>query len=120
MNGEYVLSSVYSRLQWRSKSVRVGAVGSTAAVAWCLGGIFFLRTSLLFLDGQFLPATLHAVTEGHPEIGLLLKGHTLPSLLNVVESRLRECLGGSGTGGDGRSNLAHDTLAEDVGGGQHF
>lgn len=81
---------------------------------------FSALTSLLLLNSQFLPVALHAVAESHPEISLLLKGHALPTLLDVVESRLGESLGRSGTGGNSRSNLAHDTSAEDVRGGKHL
>ena len=47
-----------------------------------------LRTSLLFLECQLLPIGLHAVTEGHPQIGLLLRRHVFPSLLDVGERRV--------------------------------
>jgi hypothetical protein len=51
------------------------------------------RTGLLFLDRQLLPAALHTITEGHPEVGLLLEGHALPSLLNVGKSRVGDGVG---------------------------
>lgn len=51
------------------------------------------RTGLLFLDRQFLPVALHTITEGHPQVGLLLEGHALPSLLNVGKSRVGDGVG---------------------------
>lgn len=42
-----------------------------------------LRTGLLLLQGHLLPIDLHTVPERHPQIGLLLRGHILPSLLDV-------------------------------------
>lgn len=55
-----------------------------------------VRTSFLFLHGQLLPVSLHAVPKRHPQIGLLLRGHILPSLLNVGERRVGDgvCLAG--------------------------
>lgn len=50
-------------------------------------------TGLLLLQGQITPAALHAIPQRHPEIGLLLGGHALPSLLNVLEGRVRNCCG---------------------------
>lgn len=35
-----------------------------------------------------MPIDLHAVTERHPELGLLLRGHTLPALLDAGKSRV--------------------------------
>lgn len=35
-----------------------------------------------------MPVDLHAVTELHPELGLLLRGHALPALLDVGEGRV--------------------------------
>jgi hypothetical protein len=58
------------------------------------GGI--VRTSPLLLHGQLLPVGLHAVPKRHPQIGLLLRGHVLPSLLDVGERRVGDgvCLAG--------------------------
>lgn len=55
-----------------------------------------VRTSLLLLHGQFLPVGLHAVPKRHPQIGLLLRGHVFPSLLDVGERRVGDgvCLAG--------------------------
>lgn len=55
-------------------------------------------TGLLLLQGQLLPVALHAVAQGHPEIGLLLERHSLPSLLDVAEGRVGQGLGGHGAG----------------------
>lgn len=49
-----------------------------------------LRTSLLLLESQFLPVGLHAVPQGHPEVGLLLRVHVLPSSLKVGKRRARD------------------------------
>ena len=67
------------------------------------------RTGLLLLDSQLGPAALHAITQGHPQIGLLLQRHALPSLLNVGEGRLGQGLGGIGADRDG---AAHQALSE--------
>lgn len=42
-----------------------------------------------------MPVNLHAVAEGHPELGLLLRGHTLPALLNAGESGVGDSMVGS-------------------------
>lgn len=55
-------------------------------------------TGLLLLQGQLLPVALHAVAQGHPQIGLLLERHSLPSLLDVAEGRVGQGLGGHGSG----------------------
>lgn len=47
-----------------------------------------LRTSLLLLQGQFLPVGLHAIPKSHPQVGLLLRGHIFPSLLDVGQGRV--------------------------------
>lgn len=68
------------------------------------------RTSLLLLRGQLLPVDRHAITEGHPQFGLLLRRHLLPALLNVGEGGIRDGVlmtdlllltagGGDGSGG---------------------
>ncbi len=75
-------------------------------------------TSLLLLDGEVGPALLHPVTEGHPELGLLLKGHALPSLLDVGQRRVRDGVGRGGAAGDGRgrgTGGAHDCVAQHSG-----
>jgi hypothetical protein len=77
-------------------------------------------SSLLLLDSELAPAALHAVTQGHPEVGLLLEGHALPSLLDVGEGRLGNGVGG---GSSGRSSRAADeVLAQQAGrlGAHHF
>lgn len=58
------------------------------------------RTGLLLLRGEFGPGALHAVSQGHPEFGLFLERHGLPPLLNVVEGRVRDGVGGRGTAED--------------------
>ena len=70
-----------------------------------------MRTSLLLLKGQLSPVGLHAVAESHPQIGLLLRWHALPSLLNVCEGWVGDGVGsaagrwsydaGARRGGDG-------------------
>ena len=52
-----------------------------------------LRTSLLLLHGQLLPVGLHAVPQRHPEVGLLLGGHVIPSLLDVGKGRVGDGVG---------------------------
>lgn len=82
-----------------------------------LGGIFGLmgarRTSLLLLDRELGPAALHAVAQGHPEVSLLLERHALPSLLDVGEGGLGDCLGGVGPGENG-GRAARDVPAQQV------
>ena len=55
-----------------------------------------IHTGLLLLQGQLLPVSLHAVPQRHPQIGLLLGRHVLPSLLDVGECRVGNgmCLAG--------------------------
>lgn len=52
--------------------------------------------SLLLLHGQLFPVGLHAVPKRHPQIGLLLWGHVLPSLLDVGEGRVGDGVGLAG------------------------
>lgn len=64
------------------------------------------HTSLLLLESKLVPVHLHAIPQGHPQVGLLLRRHSLPSLLNVRQSRVRDsvclasllelCYGGAG------------------------
>lgn len=76
-----------------------------------------LRTGLLLLHGQFLPVGLHAVPKRHPQVGLLLRGHVLPSLLNVGKGRVGDGvrlaglleLAGYG-GGSGKSGACRGRL----------
>lgn len=51
-----------------------------------------VRTGLLLLEGQLVPVDLHTVTELHPELGLLLRGHALPALLDVGEGRVGDSM----------------------------
>ena len=46
------------------------------------------RTSLLLLQSELVPVGAHAIPQSHPELGLLLRGHGLPSLLNVRKGRV--------------------------------
>ena len=57
-----------------------------------------VRTSLLLLNGHLVPVDLHAVTERHPQLGLLLRGHTLPTLLDAGKGRVRDGMVRSRTG----------------------
>lgn len=87
-----------STLQLRIASSRSSAVSSSSGP----GGIFDgapggdgekkkhkskrqtkAPTGLLLLQRQVGPAALHAVTQGHPQVGLLLERHSLPALLDV-------------------------------------
>ena len=51
-----------------------------------------VRTGLLLLQSHLLPIDLHTVPERHPKIGLLLRGHILPSLLDIGKCRVRDCM----------------------------
>lgn len=84
------------------------------------GGIFAVeesleRTSFLLLEGKVGPAGLHAITQSHPELSLLLVRHTLPSLLDVGEGWVGDGLSRGSSRGQGRS-AAHQALAQQVGG----
>ena len=57
---------------------------------------YFLRTGLLLLVRQLRPVDLHAVAQRHPQVGLLLRGHGLPPLLDIGERRVGDGVGGSG------------------------
>jgi hypothetical protein len=46
------------------------------------------RTSLLLLQGELVPVGAHAIPQSHPQLGLLLGRHGLPSLLNVRKGRV--------------------------------
>lgn len=45
-----------------------------------------------------MPVNLHAVAELHPQLGLLLRGHALPALLNAGESGVGDGMGGGSAG----------------------
>ena len=84
------------------------------------GGIFAVeesleRTSFLLLEGKVGPAGLHAITQSHPELSLLLVRHALPSLLDVGEGWVGDGLSRGSSRGQGRS-AAHQALAQQVGG----
>lgn len=46
------------------------------------------HTSLLLLESKLVPVSAHAIPQRHPQIGLLLRRHGLPSLLNVRKGRV--------------------------------
>lgn len=73
------------------------------------------RTGFLLLEGQVGPAGLHAITQSHPELGLLLERHALPSLLDVGEGRVGNGVSRGSSRGQGGS-AAHQALAQQVGG----
>ena len=52
-----------------------------------------------------MPVDLHAVPQLHPQLGLLLGGHTLPALLDASEGRV-----GDGMLGGGADLLGSDGL----------
>lgn len=64
-----------------------------------------IHTGLLLLDGHLVPVNLHAVPQLHPEVGLLLRGQSLPALLNTGE-----CGIGNGMLGGGAGLLGSDRL----------
>lgn len=55
-------------------------------------------TGLLLLQRQVVPAALHAVTQSHPQVGLLLERHSLPAFFDVGQGRVGERLAGHGPG----------------------
>lgn len=75
-------------------------IGIAELANWtCSGsGTKYRHTGLLLLQGHLGPVNLHAVSEGHPEVGLLLRRHDLPSLLNVCEGRVGDGVGTTGLG----------------------
>lgn len=96
------------------------------------GGI--KRTGLLLLQSQLVPIHLHPIPQRHPEIGLFLWWHTLPSLLNIRQCRVGDgvrlagllvftCYEGSAGGdswcheGGGRARSSQDGGAQHPGAG---
>ena len=84
------------RFNWRNDGSEIQLASSKGITViaelanWtCTGFVTKSRhTGLLLLQGHLGPVNLHAVSEGHPEVGLLLRRHGLPSLLNVGEGRV--------------------------------
>lgn len=56
-----------------------------------------IRTGLLLVEGHLVPVNLHTVAEVHPQLGLLLRGHSLPALLNTGEGGVRDGMVGGKT-----------------------
>lgn len=56
------------------------------------------HTGLLLLESHLVPVDLHAVPQLHPQLGLLLRGHGLPALLNTGECGIRDGMLGGGAG----------------------
>jgi len=83
---------------WSSRCCLIAAVIEGACV--------FRLTSFLLLNGKLVPAALHAVPQSHPELSLLLHGHTLPSLLDVGQRRVGDGVGRSSAAADGRRRRA--------------
>jgi hypothetical protein len=52
------------------------------------------HTSFLLLQCQLGPVRLHSIPQSHPKLCLLLWRHSLPSLFNVRERRIRDCMSG--------------------------
>jgi len=85
-------------------------------------------TSFLLLQRHLGPIGLHAVTQGHPQVGLLLRRQGLPSLLDVGEGRARDGVGGAaggrsydggpGRGGEGAGRWGAKHFGWVVGGGR--
>lgn len=57
-----------------------------------------VHTGLLLLEGHLVPVNLHTVTELHPQLGLLLRGHALPTLLDAGQGRVRDGVVGGSAG----------------------
>lgn len=74
-------------------------------------------TGLLLLNSQLSPAALHPVAQSHPELGLLLHRHALPSLLDVGQRRVRDGVRRGGAvaegGGCRLPGGTHKRVAED-------
>jgi hypothetical protein len=65
------------------------------------------HTSLLFLRRQLGPINLHAIPQRHPQLGLFLRRHALPPLLDIRQRRVADGRGGRG----GSSETETDSLA---------
>lgn len=65
-------------------------------------------TGLLLMQGQLIPVLLHAVAEGHPQLGLLGQGHALPPLFDVGQGRVRDGVVGGSRDGSGRGRGTGD------------
>ena len=48
------------------------------------------HTGLLLLQRQLVPVGLHSVPQRHPQLGLLLRRHGLPPLLDPGQRRVRD------------------------------
>lgn len=55
-------------------------------------------TGLLLVQSQLVPVSLHAVSQLHPQLGLLLGGHGFPALLDAGEGGIRDGMVGRRTG----------------------
>lgn len=86
------------------------------------------HTSLLLLQSELVPVGAHAISQGHPQVSLLLGRHGLPSLLNVRESRvgdgvslarLLESRGGGGGRTGGNPGGGRERGAEEGGSAEH-
>lgn len=53
----------------------------------------FEPTSLLLLHCELVPVDLHPIPKLHPQVGLLLRRHGLPSLLDIRQSRVAYRMG---------------------------
>jgi hypothetical protein len=84
------------------------------------------HTGLLLLQSELVPVSAHAIPQGHPQIGLLLGRHSLPSLLDIRKGRVGDCvslarlleLGDSGAGRD--PGGGRERRAEEGGCAEHY
>jgi hypothetical protein len=103
------------RVRQRQCSRLIGTVSSRGHAS--KGGVY-LRTGFLLLVGQLGPvADLHAVAQGHPQVGLLLRRHRLPALLDVGEGWVGDGVGGSALrrSGQGSRGAAEHGLSQHCG-----
>ena len=82
------------------------------------------RTGFLLLHGQLAPRALHAITQAHPQLGLLGGRQQLPTLLDVDELDVGDGVGGvvAGVhGGDGATGKGRrgEGRRPDDGGAEH-
>lgn len=77
---------------WKRRSSYRGLLGWTpgSRVLRVVGRAMSGLTSFLLGEREVVPVLLHAVPQGHPQVGLLARRHALPSLLNVGERRVRD------------------------------
>jgi hypothetical protein len=97
------------------RDVKVASSLSIGHVGVCIK-VYQRHTGLLLLQGHLGPVDLHAISQSHPQISLLLRGHGLPSLLNTGERRVGD---GVGTTDLSRAHRRAQGSGGSAGGAEH-